>query len=298
MSKTFLAAYDGSPASRAAVQVAAELARVEDAEVTAVHVYPHVPPAGIRGGVLAPDLQTTLREDARALLEALDVEGVAHRVLLVGAPARALHEMAEEENAALLVVGATHHGHVGRLVPGSVPSKLLHGAPCPVLVVPADAESGPLRRIVVAYDESAQAEVALHEAERLARLFDARVELVGVHDRGVYAGPAMIASADLDSVLRGDLEERLRERAATIEGIEVGTHAATGDAGRLLTRAAAGADLLVTGSRGFGPLHSVLVGSISRHVVDHAPCPVLVLPRGAEAPAHTEERRTARDAIH
>jgi nucleotide-binding universal stress UspA family protein len=40
-----------------------------------------------------------------------------------------------------------------------------------------------------------------------------------------------------------------------------------------------GVDLLVTGSRGYGPMTRVLLGSVSRRLVDEAPCPVLVVPR-------------------
>ncbi len=41
----------------------------------------------------------------------------------------------------------------------------------------------------------------------------------------------------------------------------------------------AGADLLVAGSRGYGPVLRVLLGSVSTHLAHHAPCPVLVVPR-------------------
>lgn len=47
---------------------------------------------------------------------------------------------------------------------------------------------------------------------------------------------------------------------------------------------AAGADLLVAGSRGYGPVLRVLLGSVSTHLAHHAPCPVLVVPRpGADS---------------
>jgi nucleotide-binding universal stress UspA family protein len=279
MSKTVIAAYDGSAASRTAVQFAVALADAQDAEVSAVHVYPCVPLRPMRCGVPHPELQATIRDEAAEVLEALDVEGVARRVLLAGSPAQVLHELAEEEHASLLVVGATHHGAAGRLIPGSVPSKLLHGAPCPVLVVPADCAPGPIRTIVVAYDESPQAEHALREATRLAASSGARLTIVAVHEPHLYAGPAMVASTDLDDVLRGNLAQRVRARADAITGVDVTVDTAMGDAKRIITGAAEGADLLVTGSRGYGPLHSVLVGSMSRHVVDHAACPVLVLPR-------------------
>ena len=50
-----------------------------------------------------------------------------------------------------------------------------------------------------------------------------------------------------------------------------------GDADEGLVREAAGADLLVVGSRGRSGIASVLLGSVSRHVVSHAPCPVVVV---------------------
>jgi nucleotide-binding universal stress UspA family protein len=49
----------------------------------------------------------------------------------------------------------------------------------------------------------------------------------------------------------------------------------------LAAASASGVDLLVAGSRGYGPLHAVVAGSVSRHLAHHAACPVLVVPRGA-----------------
>lgn len=43
-------------------------------------------------------------------------------------------------------------------------------------------------------------------------------------------------------------------------------------------------DLLVAGSRGYGPVRGVLPGAVSRYLVDNAPCPVLVVPRSPGTP--------------
>jgi nucleotide-binding universal stress UspA family protein len=245
-------------------------------------VYPRVAPAGLRGGTVDHELQDSLRESGREVIEGLDVEGVGRRMLVAGSPAQALHEVAEEERASLLLVGATHHGHVGRVVPGSVASKLLHGAPCPVLVVPADCVPGPIRTIVVAYDDREQSRGALREAVKLARAFNAQLRLVAAHEPEVFAGPSMVAAADLESVMRDDLAIRVKAQADAITGIDVDATVATGAAADVVIDAAHGADLIVAGSRGYGPLHSVLAGGVSRRLADDAPCPVLIVPRQAE----------------
>ena len=285
MSQTFIAAYDGSGASRAAVAFAVELAAAQDAEVVAAHVYPQLKPIGLRGGVGDKEMQTSLHDSGRAVLEGLDVDGVSRRILLAGTPAQALHDLAEEEHAALVAVGVTHRRHVGRVAPGSVGSNLLHGAPCPVLAVPADRELGPIRTIVAAYDEGAQARSALARAAELARENDARLIVVAAFEPEVFAGPAMIAASDLDELLRGELRTRVQADVEGLAGVAIETRVVPGPAAEVIAQEAEGADLIVIGSRGYGPRHSVLVGGVSRKLVDNAPCPVLVVPRVPETAA-------------
>ena len=55
---------------------------------------------------------------------------------------------------------------------------------------------------------------------------------------------------------------------------------AEGHAAQVLLTAAAGADLLVVGSRGRGAFAGMLLGSVSRRCAQHAPCAVVVIPDG------------------
>ena len=75
------------------------------------------------------------------------------------------------------------------------------------------------------------------------------------------------------------------------------TETVVADPGEALTALSAELDLLVCGSRGYGPLRSVLLGSVSHAVVREASCPVIVVPRGREsglsAPAGRHEGATA-----
>jgi len=298
MSQTFIAAYDGSAASRAAVRLAVELAAAQDADVLAAHVYPRLAPVGLRGRVFDKEVQQDLHDKGRAVIEGLDVDGVARRVLLAGSPAQALHDLAEEEQAALIVVGATHYSHVGRITPGSVASNLLHGAPCPVLVVPSDHEPRPIRTIAVAYDDGPQAKAALEHAAQLARKLDGGLEIIAGAEHELFAGPAMIAAADLEELMRDDVAVRVKAEADAITDIPVDTRVVMGPMPSALADAAEGADLLVTGSRGYGPRHSVLVGGVSRYLVDNAPCPVLVVPRVAERVADRDVEPTTSTPQH
>ena len=69
MSQTFIAAYDGSVESRAAVQLAVALAAAQDADVLAAHVYPRLAPVGLRGRVFDKEIQQDLHDKGRAVID-------------------------------------------------------------------------------------------------------------------------------------------------------------------------------------------------------------------------------------
>ena len=303
MRPTYIAGYDGSDASRAALRLVTQLADEGDGEVVVAHVHP----VAIRsygkgasdGAVAALDEQA--RADAAQMLTDAGVPAAMQRVVGAGSPAEGLHRLCESGPTALVAVGVTHRGELGRIIPGSVAEHLLHGAPCPVAVVPAAAAVTPTRTVAVAYDDSREAQAALHAGVALARRSHARLRLVGVAEMGrSFAAHPNLTYAVGEPL--GDLEEQVKHRLEEVaRALPSDIHAearvyAGAVAETLLAACADGIDLLVLGSRGYGPSRSVLLGTVSRHVVDHALCPVIVVPRTASAdvladPAPAEERR-------
>ena len=285
MTPTYLAGYDGSSESRAAVQLARRLAESAGADVIAASVYTHAVADYWVGVEMFPydRLEEDLRRRAEEVLETLDVPGVHPRVVRADSPARGLHDLAESTGAELLSVGTTHRGPFGRLAPGSVGMHLLHGAPCPVVVVPPESGDRAIRTIGVAYDGREESKAALHHADELAQRLGARLVVLGASQPllvPVGVVPAFPATAAED--YQREFEAMLgRAAEGTRNGAE--PRLMVGPAGPALTEASADVDLLVTGSRGYGAVAGVVLGSVSRHLVDHAACPVLVVPRPADA---------------
>ncbi len=286
-SRPYLAGYDGSPAAGAAVRFAKVLAAPGGEQVVAVMVHPVLPHVLGKGSSAAADaaLEDALREDAARVLAGLVDEGVRREVVAGESPAQGLHRLAEDQDAALVAVGVTHRGAIGRLLVGGVGDRLLHGAPCPVAVVPSGWDEPAPATVGVAFDGRAESWAALRAGEALAARLGARLEVVGVYDPAPYLWLTTPAPAphpwDIDE-LRARFEEDLQAAVDELDtSVPRTVRAVSGLPGPALVEAThRGIDLLVTGSRGYGPVGGVLLGSVSRYVADHAACPLLVVPRG------------------
>jgi nucleotide-binding universal stress UspA family protein len=212
------------------------------------------------------------------------------RALIHRSPSEAMHELAEEREPAAIVVGSSHRGPVGRVLLGTSGASLLAGAPCPVAVAPRDyarREDAGLRRLGVAIDGSEQSWPALRGAAAIAKRTGAALTILGVVEPATYGyGEAfeLLSAGEYESARHRQMEEAV-ERAASMvpPGIAAEQRIMTGSPSHLLAEAAEDFDLLVVGSRGYGPVRRVLLGSVSTALVRTAPCPVLVVPEGAES---------------
>lgn len=219
-------------------------------------------------------------ELARVLGEATGV-GVEARAFDGGSPAREINDFAEREEVGTIVVGSPHRGAVGRVLLGSVADGLLHGAPCETLVAPRgyrEEEHGPFRTIAVAYDDTPEAKAALKRAEEIALACRATIVLFTVSGPpATVPGPSGYtpavppeSAAIVTRAVKG-VDERLAATGRALSGIPAAEISAACEE--------AGADLLVVGSRGYGPALRVLLGSVSTQLMHRAPCPVLVTAR-------------------
>ena len=196
MAPLYLAGYDGSRASRAAVSFATRLAEATGAEVLVVDVYETAAHSGVRGVALpgADLVEADIRRAVERRLEELTEPAIQRIAHPAASAAEGLHRLAEDRNAALVVVGRTHRGHIGRHTRGSVAGRLLHGLHCPLAVVPDGVMPTP-RTIAVGYDDSPEAQAALAFATDLAERLGARLVLAGVAEPGVYAHPEISPDA-------------------------------------------------------------------------------------------------------
>lgn len=267
-----LVGYDGTPEAEDALALARVLGVPLGAETVAACVAPVPHRPGARGRLAG------LERRAEQTLAGAAGDDLERRPVVSPSPARGLFELAEHEHADLLVVGSSHRSRLGALMAGSVGKALLQGAPCPVAIAPrgySTQDVDRLRVVEVGFDGSPEAELALDGAIELALAAEATVRLVAaltpVHTPYDDAGRHDVLRDALDSA-RDRCPPELRADA----------RARTGDPTVVLRdEAEMGVDLLVVGSRGYGPAMRTMLGSIAAELIAWAPCPVLVYPRGA-----------------
>ena len=192
-----------------------------------------------------------------------------------------------------------HLGAVGSTLAGRVGESLLQGSSRAVAVAPHDYE-GPgeegFRRIAVAFDGSPESWAALETAIALAETAHGSLTVAAVAEIPAFAsvtpwsGNAAAPAREAERRHCNRLLELTQSRIP--EDLACETRLLEGDPGDALAHFSSSYDLIVAGSRGWGPLRRTLLGSTTRKLIDRGGCPVLILPRGAGLdPLHLRERR-------
>jgi nucleotide-binding universal stress UspA family protein len=281
-----LLATDGSDAARAATEWTRQLQFPTTTHVLVVTV---AAPATL-------DVFEALQGEARGVAEAARL-ALAERWPEAdarggeGDPRTVILQMASEWRADLVVLGARGLGAFAGLLLGSVSLGVARHAACPVLITRGSPR--PVHTAVIAVDGSADALAAARFCAALPLDPAPRIRLLAVAEPPRFPSSAPGA---IRPQLRAAAQDILRERTAEMEDVlratevKLGARPApversvlVGSPGEAIVEAArtTGADLVVVGGRGLGVFGRLLLGSVSEHVLRHAPCPVLLVKKGA-----------------
>ncbi len=273
MFENVLVGVDGRPNARDAVALARRLTS-RDGQLTLGHVH--------RGEM--PSIE--LLEPALAAA-GVDLE---LKSIVAAHPGAGLHQQAERQHADLLVVGSCSHGPFGRATLGNDTRDALNGAPCAVAIAARGYAEipEPIETIGVAYNGSPESATALELARELAASSGASVQALEV-----ISIPS-VAFTGIVPVAIGDGIDAMLSSAATrmkaLTGVD--GKAVYGLPGEELAAFSAQVDLLVVGSRGYGALKRLVLGSTSNYLASHARSSLLVLPRVAAGQTDVADARS------
>jgi nucleotide-binding universal stress UspA family protein len=278
MFKNVLVGVDGRPNGRDAIALASRLTD-PDGKLTLAHVHS----GELRvSHAISPEVVRKERESSKKLLED---QRTAARVdaglisIVSGTPGRGLHQQAEDQDADLLVVGSCSHGAFGRAMLGDDTRAALNGAPCAVAIASRGYAEAPrpLANVGVAYNDSPESKAALTVAQELAAPTNATVHALEVVSIPTYAYTGIMPPAIGETI-----EVMIQEANGHMKALaDVEGRAVYGLAGEELAAFGDQVDILVAGSRGYGPVKRLVLGSTTDYLQRHARCSLLVLPRVA-----------------
>jgi nucleotide-binding universal stress UspA family protein len=278
---------DGTESGLDAVALANRLARATGDPLLVACVYPEGRRATLDAAAVAHGPAAKALEAAGELA---DEAGAEYRTVPSSSPARGLAELAEEEDAAMVVAGSHRSGAFGRVASGGTAERLLHGSGCPVAVAPRGYRrrvTDRLRRIAVAFVDTPDGFEAVRYAADLAARSGLPLtvfSVITVHANWFVPEAVRPEEETVPVEVRKEYQEALdRALAGLPEGVRATGELLYGEVVDELSMVGErGVDLLVCGSRGYGPVRRVLLGTVSSALVRQASVPVLIVPRGGE----------------
>jgi nucleotide-binding universal stress UspA family protein len=286
--KRIIIALDPSKSPLDPLRLGGELARRLELPAVLITVFVHHPLLTGPETDGQREARTAAQHDLLELGRTLDGVVVDDALVLASSsPARALHERSTDPSTVLVVVGSTTRGAIRRVLPGNIAHELLSGAACPVAIAPhgyAEQDVRPLATVGVAYDGSAEAQQALDGARQLAHRASATLHIITVVEPLAF-GSVPVSTMEPATSAGRLLEDEMQTVHDTAVGesrdlVETQSVLARGEPADVLLQQSQQLDVLMAGSRGYGPLGAVLLGSTTRELMHGAGCPVVIVPRG------------------
>jgi nucleotide-binding universal stress UspA family protein len=280
--QSILFATDFRPASRDAAEVAGRLAASFGSHVTLLHVLDPLPHD-------RPSLMHLNREHATAQLRELAEFLASKRVVLdetataVGHAADVITRKADEIGADLILIGAGERSRLDHFAHGPNAAAIMQHATKPVLAVRPGEPPAAFRKILCPVDMSAASMRGLLNAIRLARAFGSHLLVLTVvpspnwFELVVEAKSLAEIKVEHDREWRASFEQFLL--TAPLGNVSWAKEIRSGAPQREIIAAAAAhqSDLIVMGSTGRTGLARVLMGSVTRRVIQQLPCSLLTV---------------------
>jgi nucleotide-binding universal stress UspA family protein len=275
------------PEGRDAAVLAAALARATGADLILIAIIADpivLPPVGVSWKRLREEAQAGLVEIRDAVMP--DARTAVRTDLSV---ARALRSVVAREHRDLLVVGSSHKAPEGSVRIGKRVRQLIGYAGFPLAIAPRGIHNKaevPLRRIGVGYDGGADSESALAVASSISVAVGAELHVCGVVDDRAKSAlwspdPDAPVLAGLDDLVGNEIDV-LRERTVAVAHARdprAQVDIRRGRPADALLELCADVDLLVIGSRRWGAVARLFLGSTGESLAYHATCPILIVPR-------------------
>jgi nucleotide-binding universal stress UspA family protein len=294
MFRNVLIGVDGTSHGRDAIALATVLAE-PGARLTLVHVQPGAVPASAAQAdpgaadprAADPTYYAAGRGESQQLLETeRDASGVDAALVTVPGPAvgPALHAVADEQSADLLVVGACKHRLAGRMLIGDDTRASVKGAGCPVAIAPNGyaADPRPPATIGVGVDLSEESRAALEAARQVAARCGSSLIALDVVAAAPIAENRMPSGTNPVELPLEISDRQWGEAEGQVGEIEnADGRVVVGAPYKTLAEFADAVDLLVVGSGSHGLVRHLIFGSMSLRLARHAHHPILVIPHAA-----------------
>ncbi len=288
MFKRVVVGCDGTEGARDAVALGAAIATATGAGLSLV---------GVHSTSLFPipdeTDRRTLRHHAEAILQKereLRAPGaLVHTVVDFSVP-RALRHYAEHWNADLVVLGSEPTAAPGHVAIGRRGRQLLYDAPFALAIAQRGLHQRDFKiaKIGLGFDGDTESHAALALAAELGRAAGAEIDVMTVIDDHVpHLSVEWMAGRDGHS-LDDRRAEALAQAQSALSDVQVDAHleAVVGDPGVQLRTLSENVDLIVVGSRRWGPFARLVAGGVGETLVSAASCSVLIVPRPHEHQHH------------